>query len=423
MEIKPKNTIQPKPVEQAVTSQVVETVEEKPMVQVEQSTLETEKQYPDAMSNVFVSDSLSDLEKMLDEEDTGMIESTPNTSNVIPMNEKTDIASLLSNIKIDLNNIELSTGSVMDIQRTEVLFNSKPTKQVVCCQSAYKAEVSALNSQEITNLMESDNDYYTYRKKISQIVHKHIESTSVGKINYPTFAKITSYYDFETLLYGVYCQTFPNNNKYNVKCPAKDCHKTINATANNNTLVETRGKDDVFARVNEIIGEVRSTKDCVEKSSVHKIKRVALDETKVIADIHIPTIEDYLEGILSKVTPEFSENYSTSLGIALFISKLYIPNLAELKDKGTLSFIEVTDKMKIVEYVGRFLTYEDGLQLTEEINTFTEKYRVYYSLKKVQCKHCGHIIDEIPLDMEELLFRTVRQGRQKQTEEDNEQNM
>ena len=422
MEIKPKNTIQDvqEPTVAPVQEQAPASVELEEKAEVK---LEEKPVYQDSMSNAFISDTLDDLEKMLDEEEA-IAEAAPTpveASEVVKPAD--DIASLLSNITVDLNNIEISNGGMIDIQRTENLFNAKPTKHVVCCQSAYTAQISALKSREITNLTESDSDYYTYRKKITQIAHSHIESTSIGKINYPTFSKITSFYDFETILYGIYCQTFPENNNYRVKCPAKDCGKVVTAMTHNNQLVETRGKENVFERVNEVIASVKNEKDCLEKSTVHKLKRVILDETKIIADICIPTIHDYIEGILNRVTPQMAEDYSVSLGLSLFISKLFIPDLAKLKETGKLTYFEIDDKIKIIKYIGDVLSYYDSLQLSDEINDFTERYRVTYSLKNVTCPHCGHVIEEIPLDMEELLFRAVRQGRVKPSNENNEQNM
>lgn len=422
MEIKPKNTIQDvqEPTVAPVQEQAPASVELEEKAEVK---LEEKPVYQDSMSNAFISDTLDDLEKMLDEEEA-IAEAAPTpveASEVVKPAD--DIASLLSNIKVDLNNIEISNGGMIDIQRTENLFNAKPTKHVVCCQSAYTAQISALKSREITNLTESDSDYYTYRKKITQIAHSHIESTSIGKINYPTFSKITSFYDFETILYGIYCQTFPENNNYRVKCPAQDCGKVVTAMTHNNQLVETRGKENVFERVNEVIASVKNEKDCLEKSTVHKLKRVILDETKIIADICIPTIHDYIEGILNRVTPQMAEDYSVSLGLSLFISKLFIPDLAKLKETGKLTYFEIDDKIKIIKYIGDVLSYYDSLQLSDEINDFTERYRVTYSLKNVTCPHCGHVIEEIPLDMEELLFRAVRQGRVKPSNENNEQNM
>lgn len=422
MEIKPKNTIQEVQQEKSVATQQSETVQSVELEEKAKVELQEKPKFNDSMSQAFISDTLNDLEKMLDEEEE-LEQLAPVEEVKTERKPANDIASLLSNITVDLNNIEISKGNVIDIQRTETLFNAKPTKHVVCCQSAYTAQISALKSREISNLVESDSDFYTYRKKITQIAHSHIEATSIGKITYPTFSKITSFYDFETILYGIYCQTFPENNNYRVKCPARDCGKVVTAMTHNNQLVETRGKENVFERVNEVIASVKNEKDCLEKSTVHKLKRVVLDETKVIVDICIPTIHDYIEGLLNRVTPQMAEDYSSSLGIALFVSKLYIPDLATLKETGKLTYFEIDDKLKIIKYLGDVLSYYDGLQLSEEINEFTERYRVVYSLKNVTCPHCGHVIEEIPLEMEELLFRAVRQGRVKQNEEKNEQSM
>lgn len=328
-------------------------------------------------------------------------------------------ASIIDSIKIDLSSIEIVDGlSQFDLDSIEsAVFEQKKVMQVVCCQSAYTAEMSALKNQEIQNVSDSNVDYYNYKKRLYKALWQHVEATSVGKLDFPSWMKVTSYFDVETLLYGAYCQTFPYENKYTLLCPnTKDCGKPFEAVVNNNTLIETRGKDEeVFSKINEVIANVKNSQDLIGRSLVHTTKRVALDESKIIFDIQIPSIWDYLEGILANVSEEIAEEYSTTLGLALFIKKMFIPNVVEYKRSGKLTFVPVEDKEKIIKLVAQ-LPYYDGIQLAEDINEFTNRYRISYSIKEVACPKCGHEIKEVGLNMEDVLFTVIRQGRREKTE-------
>jgi hypothetical protein len=326
-------------------------------------------------------------------------------------------SSVLAGIKIDLNAIEINDGaSELDLLQNEKALQDKKVMQVVAVQSAYSAEMSALKNQEIQNISDANVDFYNYKKRLYKALWSHIENTSVGRMDFATWMKVTSYFDIETLLYGAYCQTFPYENKYSLRCPKPDCQTPFDAVVNNNTLIETRGKEkEIFAKINEVIANVKNAKDLVTNSHVHTTKRVSVDESKVVFDIHIPSVFDYLEGILSNVNEEFADEYSTTLGIALFIKQILVPDVVNYQRTGKLTFIPVTEKGKMIDLVSN-LPYYDGLQIAEEINEFTERYRIDYSIKNVACPSCGHEIKEVPMSMEDVLFTVIRQGRRESNE-------
>lgn len=356
-----------------------------------------------AKDDAFISEDFDSFMKSLNEQQQ------PVTSN------DTSVDDLLKNIKVDLNSIEISNGNILNLERTENLFKNKRMSQVVACQSAYTAYMSALNNQELQNILGSDEDYYSYRKRIIKLIFKHMEDTSIGKLDFLVWEKLTSFLDIETLLYGIYCQTFPYENTYNIICPNKSCRHRYTTIANNNTIVEVKSKDETFVKLQEILKTVRNPQECMDKSLVHTTKRIVCEESKMIVDIRIPSVYDYLEGILSKVTPTYAEEYSSSLSMAIFISKIYIPDLATLKDTGKLTYFEISDQSKIVEYLSA-ISFLDAEFITNEINDYTEKFRVYYSLKDVTCPECNEVIPEVQLSMEDLLFhtlRTIRSGKAK----------
>jgi hypothetical protein len=350
----------------------------------------------------FISDTFKQLTETLVEDATPSVEPK----------------SVLDGIKIDLSTIEISEGtSELDlIQNENVILKAKRVMQVVACQSAYSAEISALKNQEIQNISDNNVDFYNHKKRLYRAIWSHIENTSVGKMDFATWMKVTSYFDVETLLYGAYCQTFPYENKYSLQCPKPDCNHPFEATVNNSTLIETRGRDaEIFSKINEVIAKVKEAKNLVTNSHVHTTKRIAVDEAKIVFDVHIPTVFDYLEGILSNVNEQFAEEFGATLGLTLFVKQALVPDVVNFERTGKLRFIPVEDKAKIIDLISN-LPYYDGLQLGEQISEFTDKYRIEYSLKDIGCPSCGFQIKEVPMNMEEVLFTVIRTGRRENNE-------
>jgi hypothetical protein len=331
----------------------------------------------------------------------------------IPVKKEMTANDILSSMKIDLNSIEISTGSDFEItMMKDQIFNNKSVTQVVCCQSGYTAHMSALKNQEIQNISDFDADLYNYKKRLYKNIHKHVEETSVGKLGFEEWMKMTSFFDLETLLFGLFNQTFPYENKFKFKCNKENCGKETDVVVNNNTLVETRGKDEeIYSKLLEIL-KSGNPKDMIKHSLVHTTKRIIVDETKIIFDIKIPSVYDYLEEILKGLRQDIVEEYASTFGTILFVEKMYVPNLAAIKQTGKPVYFEIKDKNQLVMNVAK-LPYYDGIQLTEGINEFTEKYKITYSIKNARCGACNDVLDTINLEMEEVLFTAIRQGRQK----------
>ena len=313
---------------------------------------------------------------------------------------------LLSNIKVDLTNIQLSTGfNAADILKNqqEVLGKNK-TMQVVCCQSAYSARVSALRNQEIQNINNDNVSVYLFKQRLYKTLWQHIEDTSVGKMDFNTWMKVTSFFDVETLLYGIFCETFPYENTYPATCPK--CEREFKAVVANNSLIEIRGnKEETYAKIDEVVSSIKNPGELLEHSHVHTTNRVILDVSKIIVDIQIPSVYDYLERTLGKVQnkQEFAEENSNSLALSMFIKKVFIPDLENLRRTGTLTYIPVEDSDKFTDLIAN-LDFKDGNKLSAEVDKFVGSLQISYSLKGITCPECGHQFPSQTVPMEDMLF-------------------
>ena len=318
---------------------------------------------------------------------------------------------LLAGITVDLASIKIATGiprSLLNANKQSVL-DVQSTMQVVCCQSSYAAHISALRSQEIQNINNLNSDLYTFKKTLYKVIWRHIEDSSIGKIDYDTWLKITSFFDIETLLYGAYCMTFPKDNKYPITCPKGDCGHSFDITVNNNSLIEAR--PDAFEKINEVVANISRASDLVAASKVHTVQRIMLEDSKIIVDIQIPSLYDYLEDILKRIkdNQNFAEENANSISLAMFVKQALIPDIETYRKTGELQYLPITDKQELIDLIAN-LPFNDGEILDKEISKFTNEFLINYSIRGVVCPKCGLEFPSIPMDMERVLFIAIQRG-------------
>ena len=248
--------------------------------------------------------------------------------------EKNPDLDFLDQIVVDLNNIEIVEKSPVFQQKDiETVLSKKSTYQVVALQSAYIAHMSALSFNDINAIKNSTADPYNSRKKFYDIIHSHIEDTSIGKLGRKDFLRVTSYHDLDTLLFGIYCQTYPKDSKFDITCGS--CGKVNKITIDNETLIKVKPEKEkeVFERLEKIIYEVKDVDELVNKSLVHSKERIMLNNSKIIVDIYTPSLWDHLE-LLSNLNPRVAEQYEGTIGLMLFIKEMFMIDIEQTRKTG-----------------------------------------------------------------------------------------
>jgi hypothetical protein len=317
--------------------------------------------------------------------------------------------SVLDNITVDLNNIEIVNKTSLDQHENfNFIFSKKSVYQVICCQSCYSSEFSALTLADLNSIASSNQvDLYTNRNNLYRILHSHLENTSVGKMGYKDWLKITSFQDLDTVFYGIFCQTFPDSNNFDITCGS--CEKKTSLNVNNVSLVEVKD-EKVYDRIDEVISSVKSTEELSKKSLVSITERLLLKNSKIIFEIKIPSLWDHLE-LLHNIDRKVAEQYADTIGTYLFVNKVLLPDIKIIKATGKAAYYPLTEKESILELLKR-LDIDDGKQLTTAIEERAKKYGINYMIKNAKCQHCSDSLGEIPIDMEQALFTLIRRVRE-----------
>lgn len=316
-----------------------------------------------------------------------------------------DEEELLKSLVIDINNIEIiDKPAVSAITDNNIVINGKPTFEVVCNQSGYLSYMESLKYSDITALEKSVSGFYAERQRIYSTIFDKINNTSVGKIDYETFLKMTSIYDVPSLLYGIYCQSFKTDVEFTIKCP--HCGKEMPLKVPSQRLISIKDKE-VYDNIEELIGNLATPKEAMEKALVNKRTKIVLPESKMVVELKIPTLDKYLD-VIGSVKPEAFEALEEILGMMVFIDKLYKLDMPSLIKDKKVKYYQVKDKIELANVI-KNLELEDSAQIQKILERETTKYAIEYAIENVICANCKGKIDKIPLDMEELTFFRIRQ--------------
>lgn len=143
--------------------------------------------------------------------------------------QSSKVAEVLKNAVIDLNNITIEDTSSDPLalhKQVELVSSSTPkiSFPIICLKSGYKADLSPLTNNEKIEAYNLNGSIIDVTLKLAKLVHSKITDTSVGRLRFDRFLNITAESEFDTLLYGIYCASFPDATTYTVKCQIGRAH-------------------------------------------------------------------------------------------------------------------------------------------------------------------------------------------------------
>ncbi len=319
-----------------------------------------------------------------------------------PVSKDTARDQILGNVQIDLNKIKIvKVNNPLGVfQELDALF-LKPSYDVIALQSGYRAAFKSMNNDDMIKVRKFTGTEKEQNMKLFNFVFNHMVNSSVGKIRFEDWLKITSENDFETFIYGIYCATFPNETDYDVTCPK--CSSENKARISKELLIQAKNEQETAAYIQDVLGKNYNPSELVQHSVVNMKDRIVLPRTKVVMDIVTPTLHDYLKS-LQRV--ESFKNYEPEIFTYLkYVGDMFIPHIHAMS-QGQVEYIEVEtveDKLRVIVD----MPPEDRKALDKAVKDKLEKYKVEYKLPDCTCRNCGHEIKNIVVDMTEILFLSM----------------
>ena len=316
-----------------------------------------------------------------------------------------DLEALLAGITIDVSNFEVVEKNPLELfEEKSIIINGRSTFETVCNQSAYVAHMESLKYSDMAALENSTASYFAGRQRLFKTVYEKINTTSVGKVDFETFLKMTSLYDLASLIFGIYCQTFKTEADFTVTCP--HCKQSMSVKVPNKNLILIKD-EETYANIQEVLGSVSTPEEAMSRAIINVVETVALPRSKMIFKLKIPSLYKYLD-VIGSVKPEKFEEAKDILGVLVFVEEVYKLDITKLVKEQKVAYYKVKDRAEIAEAIAS-MEVEDSKVLQEVIAKKTEKYSIDYAIKKFNCLKCNKEMGPIPIDIEELTFFRLEQ--------------
>lgn len=279
----------------------------------------------------------------------------------------------------------------------------RPTHEVIALQSGYRASIKPLNADSKLKVRKISGTFYEQNKKLLNVIYNHIHDSSLGSISFENWLKVTAEDDLPTLIYGMYCATYPKDSDYTITCP--HCNAKNETKVSKERLIEVKDPK-AYTLVGNIISRKLTPMELIKESCVNHTTRIMLPESKTIMDLNTPTLEGMLTSLLKSHTNKSVEG--EIYGYLKYVSKIAIISLPDL-ERGKVVYTEIEDETQRVNIIAN-LSDDDQKELNKNINEKLKEYEVVYRLPNINCANCSKPITDIEIAMSEILFKKLAEA-------------
>ena len=354
--------------------------------------------------------SLADLEEMIASQEETASEKIPSQApiaeTVVEGKKPSTREEILSSREVDIKKFKVvkSANPLGTFKELDALF-LKPSYDVIALQSGYRSAFKAMNNDNMIAIRKFSGSEREQNLKLFNFVFNQMVNSSLGKVSFDTWLKVTAENDFETLIYGIYCATFPNENDYDVTCP--HCATVNKMKISKERLIRACDVEETSQYINGILSKNYPPDELVKHSVVNMTERVMLPGTKIICDIVTPTLADYLRTLhRSEQMKNFEPEIFTYLK---YLGDMFIPHIYSFTTDSEPEFIQLEtmdDRLRAIVD----MPVSDRRALDKAIKEKNSKYKVEYKLPDCNCIKCHGEIKNIVVDMTEQLFLNTVKG-------------
>lgn len=299
-------------------------------------------------------------------------------------------------------------NSLDKILKRHPVLHSTP---IVLPASGYTAVVKGCSTYELISLMStSDNALVDAETKWS-LIHSKLESTSLGNLNFNDFLKATAAVDYNMFIYAILCATYPDNDKIPLQCPNDKCRKEFDFEYSVRSLLRGEKITDklktLVARAVEGSHTEFMAKQAHNEAPVNQVKAIKLPISGIVMEVYVQSAYDLIYNSIKSLQDNKEEKYNQAAILSTTVKTAYIPDPDS--DPNDPEYFEFTDAMEITKIIFS-LTDKDILVLTKQGELMLEDLSFEFGLVDVKCPHCGHYREEVPFDIESILFYRYQQA-------------
>ena len=238
------------------------------------------------------------------------------------------------------------------------------------------------------------------------LIHSKIEDTSIGKMDFNTFLNNTAANDYNTLIYGILCSTYPDDDVIPLKC--EHCHKDFKHGYSTRSLIRVESMGDRLKDAITSIADASTNEDDAkavhETSLINTVKKIKLPASEIIVEVYVYSAYDLINKYIKDISNLNDDRFNEAAIMATLIRTMYIPDDDE---PGTYFDIDTTPEIIEVIYNLSDIDIRAIGKITDDL---FEDMSIDYGFMNIRCPHCGHYTESYSFDIETLLFYRYRQA-------------
>ena len=309
---------------------------------------------------------------------------------------------------IELKSIKTKKAKVGVADRILQKRNTIRNTTVVLPISGITVVMTGCSTFELMGLITGDNvDVMALISKWT-LIHSKVETTSIGKLNFNDFLNSVSSMEYDMLVYGILCATFPEEDTFPLTCPK--CRTSIEHKYIVRSLLRAEEMSDQLAEKVKEVADCSYTenmaKECFENSILNTEITIKLPMSDFICTLGVQNAYSFIYDSVNAID-KMDEKYQQAIILSSAIPTIFVPN----PDDGGESYLEISDTEDKIKLIYS-LEARDISILTNKIGTMTEGMQFKFGLMDITCPNvkCRHHVNSIEVDLETILFHKYQQA-------------
>ena len=284
--------------------------------------------------------------------------------------------------------------------------NTVRSTSVVLPVSGITVDVTGCSTYELLTLLTDDreNPVESQRNKWA-LIHSKVLNTSIGKLNFDEFLNNVAQMEFDVLVYGVLCATYPEEDSFPLNCPK--CKTQFRHNYQVRSLLRA---EEISEKMMDAIQytvdhsyTAEDAKECHEGAVLNNVETIKLPESGYLFTIGIQTAQEFMEESLNALD-DLDEKYNQSAILASAVKAVYI------EDPEDGEYFMLDDQMDIIETIFS-LRDRDLLVLGQKIGKIVEGMNYTFGLMDITCSNprCRQHTNSVEVRLTDILFHKYQQ--------------
>lgn len=271
--------------------------------------------------------------------------------------------------------------------------------------SGYTAQIKGLSALELVSFVDGTDNKLLDAQAKWQLIHSKIVNTSIGKMSFNDFLLNTAMQDYNTLIYGLLCSTYPEEDKMPMTCKQCGCdfeHKYTIQSLLRAEKMDDKLKDEFMHIVDSSYSEETARK-AHEESLLYSVVRLKLPVTGYIIEIYCQSVYDLINKSIKELDDQ-DPKYATASILSTAVKTFYVPDTEA--DDGSYYEIDSADDITKILYS---LPDTDLNIIQKKAEELYDGMVMEYGFMDIKCPNCGCYIPSKSTRLDHILFYKYRQ--------------